>query len=147
MGLDEPGIMNDPQTSPAPSFADLERQHGIPPDKFCGLSPADMSRAIVAYHAGPRRHGEPIGYTPVGSPETRLGWLRDEFGSDVDVERILLQEQFFGSRVSRALALDWLLPNDAFDRAVVDGLRRHFPELTDEARLVIAGNYSYSHMK
>jgi hypothetical protein len=56
-------------------------------------------------------------------------------------------EQFFGSRVSRTLKLDWMLPNDEFDRAVMDGLRQHFPELTDDARRVIAGNYSYSHAK
>ena len=31
--------------------------------------------------------------------------------------------------------------------AVVDGLARHFPELTADARQVIAGNYSYSHAK
>lgn len=57
------------------------------------------------------------------------------------------EEQFFGSRVSRALNLDWMLPNDEFDRAVMDGLRRNFPELTEDARSVIAGNYSYSHAK
>jgi len=28
--------------------SDLERDHGIPPDTYCGLSPHDMSRAIVA---------------------------------------------------------------------------------------------------
>jgi hypothetical protein len=30
---------------------------------------------------------------------------------------------------------------------VGEGLREHFPELTEEARQVIAGNYSYSHAK
>jgi hypothetical protein len=30
---------------------------------------------------------------------------------------------------------------------VADGLARHFPELTEDARRVIAGNYSYSHAK
>jgi len=56
-------------------------------------------------------------------------------------------EQFFGGRVSRALALDWMLDNDAFDRAVTEGLARHFPDLSADARRVIAGNYSYSHAK
>ena len=132
-------------TPTVPSLADFERQHDIPPERYCGLTPDDMSRAIVAYHAGPRRPGEPIGYMPVGSEETRLGWLREEFGPAADVERIRLQEQFFGSRVSRVLQLDWMLPDAEFDRAVAEGLSRHFPELTDDARRVIAGNYSYSH--
>lgn len=135
----------DPES--CPSLADLEQHHDIPSDKYCGLTPADMSRAIVAYHAGPRQPGAHIGYMPVGSGETRLGWLREEFGPDADIERIRLQEQFFGGRVSRALKLDWMLPNDEFDRTVLAGLREHFPELTEEARLVIAGSYSYSHAK
>ena len=67
--------MNDEALPYFRSFADLERQHGIPPEKYCGLSPKDMSRVVVAYHSGPRRPGEPVGYTPVGSIETRVGWL------------------------------------------------------------------------
>ena len=139
--------MNDERTPSALSLSDLERQHGIPADTYCGLSPEEMSRAIVAYHSGPREPGRPVGYWPVGSEETRLGWLRAEFGPAADVARIRLQEQFFGSRVSRALKLDWMLPNDEFDRQVMEGLRRHYPELTEDARRVIAGNYSYSHAK
>ena len=139
--------MRDETPAPTPSASDLERQHGIPADTYCGLSPEDMSRAIVAYHSGPRKPGKPIGYWPVGSEETRLGWLREEFGIAADVERIRLLEQFFGGRVSRALKLDWMLPDDEFDRAVIEGLRQHFPELTEDARRVIAGNYSYSHAK
>lgn len=127
--------------------ADFERQHGIPPDTYCGLSPADMSRVIVAVHSGPRRPGQPVGYWPGGSPEAELVQLCDEFGPDADVERLRLLEQVFASRVSTALQLDWMLDNDAFDRAVHDGLLRHFPELTVDARRVIAGNYSYSHAK
>lgn len=126
---------------------EFEAQSGIPPDRFCGLTAGDMSRAIVAHDGGPRRPGEAVGYNPVGSPETRLGWLREEFGVDADVETIRLRVQFFGGRVDEALALDWMQDNDAFDRAVVDGLARHFPELTADARNVLAGNYSYSHMK
>ena len=128
-------------------FASLEQQHRIPPDTYCGLTPADMSRAIVAYHSGPRRPDEPVGYQPIGSLETRLGWLRDEFGPDADISLIRLLEQFFSSRISRSLKLDWMLDNREFDRAVADGLREHFPELTEEARNVIAGNFSYSHAK
>jgi len=139
--------MNDDSPAPARSFPDLERQHGIPPDTYCGLTPEDMSRAIVAYHSGPREPGRPVGYTPIGSVETRRGWLREEFGPDADVERIGLQEQFFGGRVDQALRVDWMLPNDEFDRRVWEGLAKHFPELTEEARIVIAGNYSYSHAK
>jgi hypothetical protein len=128
-------------------FESLERQYGIPPGKYCGLSPEDMSRAIVAYHSGTRRPDQPVGYNPVGSLETRLSWLRNEFGPDADIERIRLQEQFFSGRVSRALNTNWMLPDQDFDRAVGEGLREHFPELTEEARQVIAGNYSYSHAK
>jgi hypothetical protein len=32
-------------------------------------------------------------------------------------------------------------------QAVGEGLREHFPELTEEARQFVAGNYSYSHAK
>ena len=137
--------MNDKAPALLQSIADLERQHNIPPDKYCGLTPEDMSRVIVAYHSGPRREDRPVGYMPVGSVETRAGWLRQEFGPDADIERLRLQGQFFGGRVDQALKLDWMLPNDEFDRQVWVGLARHFPELTDEARTVIAGNYSYSH--
>ena len=133
--------------NPLPSLADLERQHDIPPDKYCGLTSDDMSRAIVAHDAGPRKPGTPVGYMPVGSDETRLAWLRKEFGPAHDIERIRLRMQFFAGRMSRTLQLDWMLSNEAFDRAVAEGLRRHFPELTEEARMVIAGNYSYSHAK
>jgi hypothetical protein len=83
----------------------------------------------------------------VGSCETRLGWLREEFGPSADVETIRLRVQFFGGRVDAALGLDWMQDNAAFDRAVVEGLARHFPDLTAAARAVLAGNYSYSHAK
>ena len=139
--------MHDESPASVPSLAELERQHAIPADKYCGLTPTDMSRAIVAHDAGPRKPGAPVGYMPVGSEETRVGWLREEFGPAADIEGIRLQLQFFAGRVSRALQLDWMLPNEAFDRAVAEGLSWHFPELTEEARLVIAGNYSYSHAK
>jgi hypothetical protein len=39
-------------------------------------------------------------------------------------------------RIDQALKLDWMLPNDEFDRAVLGGLRQNFPELTDDARLL-----------
>lgn len=139
--------MHDEPPAQLQSFADLEREHNIPRDKYCGLTPEDMSRVIVAYHSGPRRQGESVGYMPVGSVETRLGWLREELGAGADVEQFRLQEQFFGGRIDQALKLDWMLPNDEFDRRVWAGLAEHFPELTEEARAVIAGNYSYSHAK
>ena len=129
------------------SLDDLERQHGIPADTYCGLTPAEMSRAVVACHAGPRVPGEPAGFWPVVSAEQQLAALRAEFGPAADVERIRLLEQFFAARVGRALELDWMLPDAEFDRVVVDGLERHFPELTADARRVIAGGYSYSHAK
>jgi len=139
--------MSDEAAARFPSLADLERQHGIPADRFCGLTPEEMSRAIVAYHSGPRQPGQAAGYWPVGSEETRLGWLREAFGPDADIERIRLQERFFAARVNQALKLDWMADNEAFDRAVAEGLRHHFPELSADARSVIAGNYSYSHAK
>lgn len=139
--------MHDDAAPSPPWLADLERQHGIPDERYCGLTPEDMSRAIVAYHSGPRKPGQPVGYWPAASMETRLGWLREEFGPDADLQRIRLQEQVFGARVSRVVNVDWMLPNAAFDAAVAEALRRHCPELTEEARLVIAGNYSYSHAK
>lgn len=139
--------MSEDSPTSFPSLADLERQQGIPADKYCGLSPEDMSRAIVAWHSGPRKPGMPVGYWPAGSEETRLGWLREEFGPDADVGRIRVLEQFFSARISRTLTLDWMLPDEDFDQAVAAGLRQHFPELEEDARKVIAGNYSYSHAK
>ena len=136
----------DPPSPPFDRHA-LERQYGIPHDRFCGLSAEGMSRAIVAHDGGPRAPGEPVGYSPVGSAETRLQWLRDAFGPEADVEMIRLRLQFFGGRVREALAIDWMLDGAAFDRAVVDGLDRQFPDLSTEARAVIAGNWSYSHAK
>jgi hypothetical protein len=130
-----------------PTIAELERQHSIPPDRFCGLAPADMSRVVVACHSRRGPPGEPAGFWPIVSPEVQLDNLRAEFGPEADVARLRLLEQFFSSRVSRALAVDWQLADAEFDRAVEDGLLRHFPELTADARRAIAGGYSYSHMK
>lgn len=132
---------------PPSDVADLERRFGIPPEKFCGLSPEAMSLAIVAIHGGRRRPGEPAGYWPTVSVDAHLDALREAFGPEADVERIRLLEQFFGGRVSRAIAVDWMLPGEAFGRAVAEGLDREFPELTADARRVIAGQYAYSHAK
>lgn len=126
---------------------ELERRYGIPPDRFCGLTADEMSRAIVAYDCGPRAPGEPVGYNPIGSLATRTGWLRDAFGPDIDADALRLKIQFFLGRVSEALDLDWMLDNDAFDRAVADGLAHHYPDLSADARRVIVGNHSYSHAK
>jgi len=132
---------------PPPSREDLEREYAIPPDRFCGLTAEEMSRAIVAHDCGPRRPGEPAGYNPIGSEETRGEWLREAFGPDADVEAIRLRIQFFMGRVRDALTVDWMLDNHAFDRAVWEGLETHYPDLSADARSVISGNYSYSHAK
>lgn len=126
---------------------EFEAAHGISPERFCGLTAADMSRAIVAHDAGPRQPGRPVGYDPIASAATRLGWLREEFGPDADVETIRLRRQFFGGRVAAALNVDWMQDNAAFERAVAEGLERHYPDLSAEARTVIAGSYAYSHWK
>ncbi len=132
---------------PPADIAALERRYGISADTYCGLSPEEMSRAIVAIHGGPKRPGEPVGFWPTVSVDAMHAALREEFGPAADVERIRLQEQFFGGRVSRALDVDWTLPGEAFGRAVAEGLGRHFPDLSDDARRVIAGSYAYSHAK
>jgi hypothetical protein len=95
--------------------ADLEREHGIPPEKYCGLSPAEMSRVIVACHSAPRRPGKPVAFWPVTLVETQLGRLREEFGPNADADLLRLVKQFFSSRVSAVLQLDWMLDNAAFD--------------------------------
>ena len=118
-----------------------------PVDPYFGLTPLEMSRAIVAIHSRPREPGQPASFWPNVSTELQLGWLRDEFGPAANIDRIWRQEQLFSDHVSRVLKLDWMLPNDEFDRAVAAGLQRHFPELTEDARRVITGNYSYSHAK
>jgi len=71
----------------------------------------------------------------------------DDVGPEADVSRLRIQEQFFASRVSRALKLDWMLAAAEFDRLVAEGLETYIPQLSDDARNVIAGNYSYSHSK
>lgn len=130
-----------------PTIAELERQHAIPPDRFCGIGPADMSRVVVACHSRRGPPGEPVGFWPIVSPEIQLDNLRAEFGPEADVARLRLLEQFFSSRVNQTVAVDWDLPDVEFGRAVWEGLERHYPELTADARRVIAGSYSYSHMK
>jgi len=128
-------------------IAELEQRHRIGSDKYCGLTPVEISRAVIACHSGPRRPGEPVGYWPAGSEETRTEWLRAEYGPSVDIERLRLIVQFFEHRLSQTLQVDWQLPNADFDSAVAAGLSRHYPELTDDARRVIAGNFSYTHVR
>jgi hypothetical protein len=130
-----------------PSPEELERQHGIPPDRFCGLTAEAMSRAIVAYECGPRKPGEPVGYWPAASADTRQAWLAEALGPDADAKKILLRVQFFLARAGEALKVDWMLDNAEFDRAIWDGLAALYPDLSADARSAIAGNYSYSHMK
>lgn len=128
-------------------IADVERRHGVGRDRYCGITPAEMSRAVVACHSGPRAPGEPAGYWPAGSTETQTQRLREEYGPTADVERLLVMVQFFDHRVAQTLGVDWQLSNVEFDHAVAAALERHYPELTADARRVIAGNFSYSHAK
>ena len=126
---------------------EFEAQHGIPPDRFCGLTASDMSRAIVAHDGGPPKPGQPVGYDPIASPETRIGWLREEFGPAADVDTIRLRMQSFLGRISGILKLDWMQDNQDFERAVAAGLETHYPDLSAAARAVIGGSYAYSHWK
>lgn len=130
-----------------PTREELERQHGIPADRFCGLTAEAMSRALVAHECGPPSPGKPVGYWPASSDDNRRKWLREALGPDTDVEAIRLRIQFFMARVGEALKVDWMLDNEAFDRAVSDGLATCYPDLSPDARAAIAGNYSYSHSK
>ncbi len=130
-----------------PSREELERQYGIPPDRFCGLSADEMSGAIVAYGCGPRKPGEPIGYWPASSADTRRAWLQEAFGADADAETLRLKIEFFMGRIDEVLKVDLALDNRDFDQAVWDGLARLYPDLSADARTVITGTYSYSHVK
>jgi hypothetical protein len=136
-----------PDDANAAARRELETRYGIPPDRFCGMTAVEMSRAIVAHDGGPCEPGRPAAYTPVGSTETRLGWLREEFGPEADVRAIRLRMQFFGGRVAETLDLDWMQENAAFERAVAEGLEKNYPDLSAAARAVLAGNYAYSHWK
>jgi len=128
-------------------IAELEQRYQIGPGKYCGLAPDEMSRLVIASQGGPRRPGEPVGYWPAGSEETRLDWLRTEYGPTADIGRLRVIAQFFEQRLTQTLQVDWQLPDADFDRAVAAGLARHYPELSDEACRVIAGNHSYSHSR
>lgn len=134
--------------------AELDRQlaewierYQIGPDRYCGWSPTEISRLVVADHARPAPPGEPVGYWPGVSEEAQAERFRAEFGPGVDVARLRAVLQFFEARVAETLRLDWQLPNDEFDRAVVSGLDQHYPELTALARQLIAAACSYSHAK
>lgn len=128
-------------------LAELVQRYNIGPDKYCGCAPAEIERMVVAHHAGTVEPGEPVGYWPAVSAETQAERLRGAFGPDVDVARLRVVLQFFEARVAEALQLDWKWPNDEFDRAVVAGLDRHYPELSSTARRLIAAAFSYSHAK
>jgi hypothetical protein len=128
-------------------IAALERRHKIGRDRYCGLTPAEMSRAVIVCHGGPRRPGEPAGSWPATSEATVMEKLREEYGPTADIERLRVMVQFFDHRIGTTLGIDWRLPREEFDHAVATGLARHYPELTDDARRVIAGNSSYSHAK
>ncbi|MFM7185595.1 MAG: hypothetical protein ACKO4Z_12605 [Planctomycetota bacterium] len=87
-------------------IAELEARHRIGPDRYCGLTPEEMSRAVVACHGGPHRPGEPVGFWPGVSEEAKEAALREAFGSDADVERLRVMVQFFDHRLAKALAVD-----------------------------------------
>lgn len=136
--------------APQPSYPtrdQLEREHGIPPDRFCGLTADEMSRAIVAHDCAPHAPGQPIGYDPIATEEARIDRLREAFGPEADVAAIRQRLRFFLARVSEAVRVDWMLDDASFDRAVWDSLAAHYPDLSSDARNVIVGNYSYSHMR
>ncbi len=59
-------------------IAELEERYQIRSDRYCGLTPAKISRAVIACPSGPRRPGEPVGYWPARSEETRTEWLPAE---------------------------------------------------------------------
>jgi len=131
----------------ARQIAELAERHRIGPGKYCGLTPAEIDRAVIACHGGDPAPGEPVGFWPTVSEEARAARLREAFGPEADVERLRVAVQFFNTRVDEALAPDWALSAEDFGRAVAAGLARHYPELSDDARRVIAGNYAYSHAK
>ena len=59
-------------------IAGLEQRYQIGSDRYCGMTPAKISRAVIACPSGPRRPGEPVGYWPARSEETRTEWLPAE---------------------------------------------------------------------
>ncbi|MFN5950513.1 MAG: hypothetical protein ACK43N_18615, partial [Pirellulaceae bacterium] len=73
--------------------------------------------------------------------------LHQAFGEQADVERIQVQINFFLAKVRQLIPVDWMLPAFQFAQVIEEGLEKHFPELSVDARNVILGSYTYSHAK
>lgn len=126
---------------------ELRQKHRIPEERFYGLEGESMSRAIVASMGLGGLDGTPAAYHPLRSPEICRQRLHHAFGEQADVERIQVQVDFFLAKVSQLIPVDWMLPAPQFARVIDEGLEKHFPELTADARNVILGSYTYSHAK
>jgi hypothetical protein len=58
-----------------------------------------------------------------------------------------VQINFFLAKVRQLIPVDWMLPAFQFAQVIEEGLEKHFPELSVDARNVILGSYTYSHAK
>ncbi|MFN5466894.1 MAG: hypothetical protein ACK523_19140 [Pirellulaceae bacterium] len=126
---------------------ELRQKHQIPEERFYGLDERSMSLAIVASMGLGGLDGAPVGYDPVRTPETSQQRLHQAFGEQADVERIQVQINFFLAKVRQLIPVDWMLPAFQFAQVIEEGLEKHFPELSVDARNVILGSYTYSHAK
>lgn len=126
---------------------ELRQKHQIPEERFYGLDERSMSLAIVASMGLGGLDGAPVGYDPVRTPETSQQRLHQAFGEQADVERIQVQINFFLAKVRQLIPVDWMLPAFQFAQVIEEGLEKHFPELSADARNVILGSYTYSHAK
>lgn len=126
---------------------ELRQKHQIPEERFYGLDEQSMSLAIVASMGLGGLDGAPVGYDPVRTPETSQQRLHQAFGEQADVERIQVQINFFLAKVRQLIPVDWMLPAFQFAQVIEEGLEKHFPELSADARNVILGSYTYSHAK
>jgi hypothetical protein len=126
---------------------ELRQKHQIPEERFYGLDEQSMSLAIVASMGLGGLDGAPVGYDPVRTPETSQQRLHQAFGEQADVERIQVQINFFLAKVRQLIPVDWMLPAFQFAQVIEEGLEKHFPELSVDARNVILGSYTYSHAK
>ncbi|MFN5770404.1 MAG: hypothetical protein ACK5ZC_10840 [Pirellulaceae bacterium] len=126
---------------------ELRQKHQIPEERFYGLDERSMSLAIVASMGLGGLDGAPVGYDPVRTPETSHQRLHQAFGEQADVERIQVQINFFLAKVRQLIPVDWMLPAFQFAQVIEEGLEKHFPELSVDARNVILGSYTYSHAK
>ena len=126
---------------------ELRQKHQIPEVRFYGLDEQSMSLAIVASMGLGGLDGAPVGFDPVRTPEASQQRLHQAFGEQADVERIQVQINFFLAKVRQLIPVDWMLPALQFAQVIEEGLEKHFPELSADARNVILGSYTYSHAK